>query len=474
MKSTYLSSNVNKIKLNKPILKQFLFFISFLILLFFVTGEVHSHIYAEYNKLNSYTNIQKEELIDWVNRYCNTSHNSWNELLLDTKLQCRVDTLDEIHKDFYHLPGIENDITITYVKFKSVPKVIVVCIVMIALWFFIYLMERKTIHAFMKEKSSKYFLVSYLCVIFFSIYDSTLNTVLQNTFFLSVVVFIFVFIKFINQILLKNKNFRWLGRLTYIVSAVFLISLASYIATRALSGMMLPKLARHLVQNNDIRSIPAQLGIYLFNGDNKYSNTLVHLAVQKGSLDDIKYLVEEKRENPNIASKTGIYNGTPLEYALHYKAYVIADYLLLHTPEYDARYHGHTRLATASKTHNLAFLKKVVGTRIIDLNEVLYAVREAIRYNDNDALNFLLEHFELTFEDCKTYKIMEYAYDEYNPEAYAMLEHFFNINNINYCQDNRCEELMNLCVKRKDYTMCDYLVSKGAESANKYNIAGNN
>ena len=456
--------NAKNKKSDFSLLKQIVYFVSFVLILLFVSKEGLSERHAHYNLLDNYTLEQQEELIDWVNTYCHTSHTTWASLLLDTKLQCRVGYLDQVHQDFYNLPGIRNELKVTYDTGRSETRLKVFCLVCLILWILMYFMERKTVRAFLNEKSSKYFIFLYVSVIVFSIYDSTLNDIIRNTTLFTVLVFLFAFSKFFVQALNNDEHFRWLGGIAYIISSIFLISLASLIVTRAIPEMLIPDLSKYLIKHYDIDSFPAKIGIDLLSASDHHNTTLVNQAVLTGSLDAVKYLVETKGIDPNISA---LYERTSLDLALKYKAYTIANYLILHTPEYDSYYQGHTPLPTASKSLNLEFLKKVAGTRFFDLKEVHYSVREAIRYNDINALNFLLEHFALTTEDVRVYQLLEYAYQEHNPNAYTMLEKHFNIKDTNYCQDNQCKDILKRSLKHNDDKMTDYLISKGANVERK-------
>ncbi|GEM_PF-5320009 len=117
----------------------------------------------------------------------------------------------------------------------------------------------------------------------------------------------------------------------------------------------------------------------------KKDETALLLAVSNGSLDIVKYLVEEKKHNPNeMGSIEHSLSYTPLDMALSNESYDIAEYLKHYLPK-----NKPVNLRTASKSFDMNLLKKSMELGQYSKPEILDGLIESIKYKDYNATQYL-------------------------------------------------------------------------------------
>jgi hypothetical protein len=191
-------------------------------------------------------------------------------------------------------------------------------------------------------------------------------------------------------------------------------------------------------------------------------NTLLNFGVRSGSLEVVKYLIEEKDFDPNTIGKSSRpFYGSSLEYALSRKCTEISDYLMTLTPEFNSDYSGKTQLKTAAISHNMKLLEKVMQETIFDEDDFIHALEKAIEYQDDNALNYILEHSSFKKRDPR--RLFDTAYRFENSSAFKTLENKLSL--AGYCS-KQCYELQSMLIRRNDFTMLKNLENKAGLKIN--------
>lgn len=286
------------------------------------------------NSLINATDAEKKELLEWVNDHCGKEYDSFDSLLKDRRIKCKCKKDEVVPPSYYLLDGSRHVIPYS----AGIDPVF---------WFPI-----------------PFFAMLYL------------------------------FIVFINY-----KKKRKMNHLKYSIS-LLIIALPWLIGVYAIS----------IYQGQFLKS---NVNFIRMHGHGKFNSFLLQLccsdlfflnsswvyaAVDTGSLDMVKFLVEEMKVDPNKMYK----NVLPLALAANHKMTDITDYLFKFAPETPEK-GGEFLLKTAILTGRLDYVKRVFehdsmkkllndqhpGATWISRRSALYL---AVYRNDIDIATFLLEN----------------------------------------------------------------------------------
>jgi len=268
---------------------------------------------------------KKEELLKWVNKYCNETHS----------------TFEDIKKDRYFLCKKTNKS-----NFNNYPK------------------ELYGNIKFYEEGIDKHTIKE---LAFFGV-----------LYFIAIIIFTFTFLIYSNP---KNNFQQIMGELSKIRF------IAIFVFTPFLLGSIytydyLEEYSKNVLYNGKMDEIEVALPIYNFFGLDKPP---IMLAVSGGSFDLVKFLIEEKGEDPNVTSKT--FDGrmiTLYEKALINKSYDISNYLRQYVPKNES-----IDILIASRALDLDLLKKSLESKEYSKENILDAFIVSIRGFDYEAMHYL-------------------------------------------------------------------------------------
>ena len=268
---------------------------------------------------------KKEELLKWVNKYCNETHTSFDSMKKDRYFLCKKTNKSHFNNYPKELYG--------NVKFYEEG------------------LDKHTI------KELAFFGVLY---------------------FIAMIIFIFSFLIYSNP---KNNFQQIMGELSKIRF------IAIFVFTPLLLGSKytydyLDEYSKNVLYNGKINEIEIALPIYNFFD---HDETPVMLAVSGGSFNLVKFLIEETGEDPNAASKT--FDGrmiTPFEKALMNKSYDISNYLKNYMSNDEP-----LDILIASRAFDLDLLKKSIESTKTSSENILDAFIVSIGALDYDAMRYL-------------------------------------------------------------------------------------
>ena len=278
-------------------------------------------IYANDVELNS---LEKKVLLEWTNANCHENHKSFDALLKDRYFSC------EFQAQGYP-GGLKGDVLFkTKTNSWAVPLVsFFIVIVFVSITTGISFLIINASEKYHKDKPEK-----------------------------------------VNRIQLIRRILK-----IYLVGGL-IISIISF------SYIFLKDYSIERIRNGSLEDLKMILPIFELV---KKDETALLLAVSNGSLDIVKYLVEEKKHDPNETGQIeDSLSYTPLDMALSNESYDIAEYLKHYLPK-----NKPTNLRTASKSFDMNLLKKSIELGKYSQLDILDGLIESIKYKDHNATKYL-------------------------------------------------------------------------------------
>ena len=278
------------------------------------------NLYANDKEL---TQLEKQEVLDWTHTYCDENHKDYDSFLKDRYLNC-VKTMDSAQ--YNHPKGLPRDLN-----------------------FYERGIDDKSMHEIL------FFGVLYIIGIAIAmvLYFSTKGTK-------------------------KDYLIRRRERLKYSIPGIVISTLILLAYGSAYNNLKI--YSKDILKNGNIDDIKIALPIYNML---KLDETPLELVVSGGSLNAVKYLIEEKKYNPNENSKDK-YKTNPYDLALRNKSYEISDYLKQYLPENES-----VGIKVASKSFDIELLKKSVELDNPTVDELIDGFLISIEYGDYKAMEYI-------------------------------------------------------------------------------------
>jgi hypothetical protein len=162
---------------------------------------------------------------------------------------------------------------------------------------------------------------------------------------------------------------------------IFLIG-GFIIAVISFGKLFLRDYSIETIRNGSLEDVKMVLPIFEML---KKDETALLLAVSNGSFDIVKYLIEEKKYNPNeMGSIEYSLSYTPLDLALANQSFDIAEYLKQYLPKDKP-----VDIRTVSKSFDMNLLKKSIKLGNYSEAEILDGFIVSIKYKDFNATQYL-------------------------------------------------------------------------------------
>lgn len=232
-------------------------------------------------------------------------------------------------------------------------------------------------------------------------------------------------------------------------SSVFIVGVLILIGNYAYT--FLKSYATDTLRNGNIEQINIALPIYNIL---PLTETPLVLTISGGSLEAVKYLIEEKKYDPNQLSINKYGNVTnPFDKALSIKAYGIVDYLKQYLPKDKA-----LPISIASKSRDIGLLKKSIRYNKLNETDILNAFLISIEHSDYNAMEYLynlspsiINKKEQNFHNTPIYNAIQFN----NVEAIKFLiSKYYDI--------NQCGTL-SAAVYYDNVKLFEFLVRNGAD-----------
>jgi len=397
-----------------------------------------------YNRLNDLSTKEQNELINWVNTYCNEEHKTWNQLLNDCKLECNVPRTQKISKKIFGLPGfvsIDYGGSVYGESSKIDLEALLFILAFLAILFTIYYVY----YSRFTHQGKIIFFASLAVVGMNAIFYEFMTTI---SIYLIIGGFILVMLFLKYQLDLDSFNFN----------KVFILPV--FLGLSLLPLAVFPKMAGSLLQAENFSITRLNVSKFLFSmsAESAKKKTLLQHVVKSGNLEAVKYMVEVEKENPNAI---------PLAIVLQHKCYNIANYLIQYTPEFQKNYFDYTPLSVAAIAHNSELLNRLIDNQhYFDDATIFYALKESIIYNDLEAMKIILKRLKVKdyYYSERSINLLAVAVDEENQKAFDFLLKYFNLDTIPFCANdkiNSCEKIAEEATFIENIEIIKLLIANG-------------
>ena len=180
----------------------------------------------------------------------------------------------------------------------------------------------------------------------------------------------------------EDKSIRLNRIKSYKTTLIAKIIVALVIGILSLGYIALKKYSVFKLRNGDLQEVKTILPIVNLI---KNKDEIIMFAVSNGRIEILKYLIEEKKYNPNVSAKIEhTYETTPLGLALANESYDIADYLKKYLPNDRA-----VDIITASRSFDMELLKKSIRLNKPKVDKILDAFLVSIKVSNYEAMKYL-------------------------------------------------------------------------------------
>jgi len=183
----------------------------------------------------------------------------------------------------------------------------------------------------------------------------------------------------------EKNNSKRLGWIKFYKTRIIILVVVSLVYIGVINVYkVMTNYSIETLRNGNIEDV--KIALPLFNAIKKEETALL-LAVSNGRLEIVRYLIEEKSNNPNKIGKIGReYHGTPLDLALKNESFDIADYLKIHLPVSEP-----INIITASKSFDLDLLKSSIKYGNHTNEDIQKGFLVSIRFKDYNAMKYLYD-----------------------------------------------------------------------------------